>query len=336
MVGGDFVVMPEDPLNASHTPVLLQEVLDGLNLEPGCRVIDGTVGGGGHTGALLKIVRPKGKVLALDADPVAIQRVSKKYPEAVADGELTPVQANFGKMNVVAKENFFSSVDGILLDLGLSSFQLETPNRGFSFRLDGPLDMRFDLGQNETAESIVNTWNEQRLADMIYLYGEERRSRPIAKRIVQERPFRSTTQLAEVIAKVISKSSGKRSQKTKIHPATRTFQALRIAVNQELVQLERALAHSIPLLKNAGRIAVISFHSLEDRIVKQWMRTEALTYVRDESHPLGGYDREATLTLITRKPIIPTAEEIARNPRSRSAKLRIAARVRHEQETQKP
>lgn len=327
---------PKDPLDASHIPVLLKEVLDGLNLSPGCKIIDGTVGGGGHTGAILERIGPDGKVLALDADPVAIERVGQRYSSEVNDGRLTLVQTNFGFMDEAVKEINYGLVDGILLDLGLSSFQLETPERGFSFRHVGPLDMRFDLEQAETAESIINTWHEEDLANIIYRYGEEKRSRAIAKRIVQERPLRSTTDLAEVVAKVISKSSGKRSSKSKIHPATRTFQALRIAVNQELIQLERALAHSLPLLKNAGRVAVISFHSLEDRIVKQWMRAEALTYIRDDTHPLGGYDREATLTLINRKPITPDAEEIAQNPRSRSAKLRIAERVRHEQEKQQP
>ncbi len=321
---------PQDPVNASHIPVLLHEVLDGLNLAPNSKVIDGTAGGGGHTGAFLEQVGPHGKVLALDADPVAIARVGHRFSEEVADERLTLIQTNFGYMDEAVKETNFGLVDGIFLDLGLSSFQLETPERGFSFKYAGPLDMRFDLEQEETAESIINTWREEDLANIIYRYGEEKRSRAIARRIIQERPFRSTTELAEVVAKVISKSSGKRASKPKIHPATRTFQALRIAVNQELAQLERALAHSLPLLKNAGRIAVISFHSLEDRIVKQWMRAEALTYVRDDTHPMGGYDREAQITLLNRKPITPNAEEIAQNPRSRSAKLRIAERVRHE------
>lgn len=313
---------PKNVTNVQHHPVLLQEVIKDLSHCKGGMAIDCTVGGGGHTAALLEAVGPTGKVLGLDADPAAIQRVSKRFSAAITQGQLALVQANFGELKEVASQFGFHPVAAILFDLGLSSFQLDTAGRGFSFRLDGPLDMRFDPEQRETAHDIVNTWDEESLADLLYNYGEERRSRSIAKRIVANRPIQSTKVLAEVVARTVPKTSNQR-----IHPATRTFQALRIAVNRELTQLQRALTHSLTLLKPTGRIAVISFHSLEDRIVKQWMRAEAQTYVRDDSHPMGGYEKVANLNLVTRKPITPSAEEIQRNPRSRSAKLRIAERV---------
>lgn len=315
-------MLPADPADAHHEPVLLTEVMTGLDIRPGAAVIDCTIGGGGHTEALLKAVGSRGRVLGLDADPAAIDRVSRRFSDAYRSGHLTLCHAKFGNLGQIAPKVGFAQVDAILLDLGLSSFQLETSERGFSFRKEGPLDMRFDPKQIASAYEIVNTWSEKDLANLIYQYGEERRSRAIAKGIVGARPLRSTLELAEVVTRAVPKSS-----KQRIHPATRTFQALRIAVNDELVQLRQALTHSISLLNIAGRIAVISFHSLEDRIVKQWMREQAQTYVRDASHPLGGYDKKATLSIYTRKPITPSAEEIEGNPRSRSAKLRIAEKI---------
>ncbi|MEM7126460.1 MAG: 16S rRNA (cytosine(1402)-N(4))-methyltransferase RsmH [Chloroflexota bacterium] len=316
------MVVPNDPSGVNHEPVLLDEVIQGVTKFPGGKAIDCTLGGGGHTKALLNLVYPSGKVLGLDADPAAIHRVSQVYADEIGVGQLVLVQANFSLLDAVARERGFEAVDLILFDLGLSSFQLETSERGFSFRHDGPLDMRFDPGQDKTADEIINTWSEKEIADLIYQFGEERRSRAIAKRIVAHRPIRSTLELATVVSSAVPKTS-----KQRIHPATRTFQALRIAVNEELTQLQRALTLSLPLLKTAGRIAVISFHSLEDRIVKQWMRKESQRYIRDDTHPLGGYERVATLDVLTRKPIVPNRDEVERNPRSRSAKLRIAAKI---------
>lgn len=314
---------PPDPQDADHIPVLLAEVLDGLQAQPGGRYIDGTVGGGGHTARILSECAPDGQVLAVDADPAAILRVAHLLPQAVAEGRLLLVQGRFEEMAQIAGEQNFVPVDGILLDLGVSSFQLETGERGFSFSQDGPLDMRMDPTAPLSAAEIVNTWPEFDLADLIFRYGEERRSRPIARHLVKNRPISTTLALAEIVEQAVG---GRRGSRT--HPATKTFQALRIAVNDELGQLERVLPVALDLLKPGGRLAIISFHSLEDRLVKQWMQAEAQDFIPDRYHPYGGTDRTPTLEIITRKPITPGPDELATNPRSRSAKLRIAERVK--------
>lgn len=298
------------------------EILDGLKIQPGYRIIDGTVGGGGHTKKILERSAPTGQVLGLDTDPDAVHRVGERLSTAVADGRLHIAHANFGQIRQVAMSYGFVPVDGILLDLGVSSFQLETPDRGFSLQYDGPLDMRFDPEQEMDAGTIVNTWLEAELADVLYLYGEERRSRRIARFLVRNRPISSTTELAALVEVAVG---GRRGQR--IHPATRTFQALRIAVNRELTQLENVLPSCLDILKPKGRVAVISFHSLEDRIVKRWVQQEAKSYVQDPSHPRGGHEREPRLQVITPKPLTPSPTEIEQNPRSRSAKLRIAERI---------
>ncbi len=314
---------PPDPQDADHIPVLLAEVLNGLQAQPGGRYIDGTVGGGGHTARILSECAPDGQVLAVDADPAAILRVAHLLPQAVAEGRLLLVQGRFEEMAQIAEEQDFAPVDGILLDLGVSSFQLETGERGFSFSQDGPLDMRMDPTASLSAAEIVNTWPEFDLADLIFRYGEERRSRPIARHLVKNRPISTTLALAEIVERAVG---GRRGSRT--HPATKTFQALRIAVNDELGQLERVLPVALDLLKPGGRLAIISFHSLEDRLVKQWMQAEAQDFIPDRYHPYGGTDRTPTLEIITRKPITPGPDELAANPRSRSAKLRIAERVK--------
>lgn len=310
-----------DPEGAQHIPVLLAAVLDALRLQPGANVIDGTLGGGGHTAAFLQQTAPDGRVLGIDADPAAIRRVSERLASAVESGRLVLAQANFQSLADVARQHGFAHVDGILLDLGLSSFQLETAERGFSFQQSGPLDMRFDPGQAVDAQEIVNTWPEKELADILYRYGEEHRSRRIARYVVENRPIESTEQLAAVIAKAVGQRGGRR-----IHPATKTFQALRIAVNRELDVLESVLPQALELLRPGGRLAVISFHSLEDRIVKQWMQFEASDFVRDPADPYGGHVKQPGLQLVTRKPITADEDEIRRNRRSRSAKLRVAER----------
>lgn len=311
-----------DPAGARHVPVLLNEVLEGLAIRPGARIIDGTLGGGGHTAAMLERSAPNGRILGLDADPAAIRRVAQRLAPAVKTGRLVLVQANFTAIAQVATFHGFNQVDAILLDLGLSSFQLATAERGFSFAQSGPLDMRFDPQQRLTAAEIVNTWPEDELADVIYRYGEEHRSRRIARYLVRQRPFTTTDELAEAVSRAVGGRRGKR-----IHPATKTFQALRIAVNHELAYLEETLPQCLALLKPGGRLAVISFHSLEDRIVKRWMQFEASDYLPDPMHPYGGIERTPTLRLITKKPITATPAEMADNPRSRSAKLRIAAHL---------
>lgn len=311
-----------DPTDARHVPVLLNEVLEGLAIRPGARIIDGTLGGGGHTAAMLERSAPDGRILGLDADPAAIRRVGQRLTQAVETGRLVLAQANFVEMAQVAAAHGFDQVDAILLDLGLSSFQLATAERGFSFAEPGPLDMRFDPQQTLTAAEIVNTWPEDELADVIYRYGEEHRSRRIARYLVRQRPIMSTDELAEAVSRAVGGRRGKRT-----HPATKTFQALRITVNHELAYLEETLPQCLSLLKPGGRLAVISFHSLEDRIVKRWMQFEASDYLPDPAHPYGGRERTPTLRLITKKPITAAPAEVADNPRSRSAKLRIAAHL---------
>jgi 16S rRNA (cytosine1402-N4)-methyltransferase len=311
--------LPPDPTGASHTPVLLDEVLAGLDIRPGIWVIDGTLGGGGHTEAILQKVAPDGRVLSIDADPAAIRRVHQRLKHAVTGGSLVLAQGNFGEIDGLARSHGFGEVDAILLDLGVSSFQLETAARGFSFALDGPLDMRFDPAHGPSAAEIVNLWPEDELADLLFRYGEERRSRRIARYLVQHRPFTTTRQLAEAIERAVGGRRGSR-----IHPATQSFQALRIAVNNELEQIQSALPQALGLLRPHGRLAVISFHSLEDRIVKQWMQQEAATSLPDPASRSGHRPRQPTVTLLTRKPITASAAEQQRNPRSRSARLRVA------------
>jgi 16S rRNA (cytosine1402-N4)-methyltransferase len=311
-----------DPAGTEHVPVLLAEVLAALQVHQGGDYIDGTLGGGGHTEAILTQAAPAGRVLGIDADPAAIRRVADRLATYVEQGRLLLVQTPFDRMAEVASNLSFTPVDGILLDLGLSSFQLGTAERGFAFAVEGPLDMRFDPKQGESAADLLNTWSAEEITDILYRYGEEHRSRRIAQFIVNNRPIRTTSQLASVVEDAVGGRRGSR-----IHPATQTFQALRIAVNDELRQLERVLPQTIKLLRPGGRLAVISFHSLEDRIVKQWMREQAQRYVPDPLHPLGGEEREPILTILTKKPIVASDTEIAANPRSRSAKLRVAERL---------
>ena len=313
---------PPDPEGASHVPVLLDDVLNGLQILPDARLIDATIGGGGHAAQMLQHSAPDGWLLGLDADPAAIRRVKQRLSHAVADKRLRLAHAHFRDIAQVAAAHDFHAVDGILCDLGVSSYQLATAARGFSFMHDGPLDMRLDTTQGNSAADIVNHWDEKELADILYIYGEERRSRRIAKAIVGKRPFRSTTQLADLVTQAVG---GRRGQK--IHPATKVFQALRIEVNQELAQLEQMLPKALGLLKPGGRMVIISFHSLEDRIVKRWMQAQARTFEPDPTHPHGGRECQPTIKAITRKPIQATVDEIALNPRSRSAKLRIAESI---------
>jgi 16S rRNA (cytosine1402-N4)-methyltransferase len=311
-----------DPIGARHVPVLLPEVLGGLQVRPGATFVDCTVGGGGHAAAILEASAPDGRLLGLDADPAAIRRVAQRLAEPLMGGRLMLVQAHFEQLAAVVQEYAVGPVDGILLDLGVSSFQLETPERGFAMLLDGPLDMRFDPEATLSAADIVNTWDERSLADLLYRYGEESQSRRISRYLVQRRPFSTTSELAAGIERAVGGRRGSR-----IHPATRSFQALRIAVNRELEQLERVLPQCLQVLAPGGRLAVISFHSLEDRIVKHWLQQEARTFVPDPTLPQGGYTRTPALAVITRKPIEAGEAEKAQNPRSRSAKLRIAEKL---------
>jgi 16S rRNA (cytosine1402-N4)-methyltransferase len=300
---------------AIHIPVLLNEAIDALRVEPGGRYIDCTVGEGGHTTAVLE---RGGRVLGIDIDPQAIE---------VARARLLP----YGKLAILINKSFdaldqicsslgFQPVRGILFDLGMSSFQLSNTKRGFSFQYDAPLDMRFSPTQELTAATIVNTFPEEEIASIIERYGEERRSTEIARSIVQNRPFSTTRQLATVVARAVG-------MRRKIHPATKTFQALRIAVNQELERLKAALKQAVNILEVGGRLVVISFHSLEDRLVKKFLRRESQDCVCPPQTPACICGHRAILQLITKRVITPSPTEVLANPRSRSAKMRVAERI---------
>jgi 16S rRNA (cytosine1402-N4)-methyltransferase len=304
-----------------HTPVLLDAVVAALQPRPGAVLIDGTVGGGGHAAALLARSQPGGHLLGIDADPAALQAAAA-HLAAVGPPESYVLQhGTFENVQAIAQQHGIAAADGILLDLGVSSHQLDTPARGFAFGADGPLDMRLDPTRGPTAADLLATLNERALADLIYRYGEERASRRIARRIVEQRQRQPITSTAALAALVASALGGGRSKRQAIHPATRTFQALRIAVNRELEQLESALPQAVTLLKPGGRLAVISFHSLEDRIVKQFVRAES-GYGGSEAAP-----GPVRLQIITRKPLVASEAEVQANPRSRSAKLRVAERL---------
>jgi len=282
---------------------MLDEVLEWLLPAPGKILVDGTFGGGGHTAALAKLVSPDGQVLAMDLDEEAIERseaVVSKLPVVLAIGSYTKIPELLASYDIEA-------VDGILLDVGLSSDQLADEERGFSYQSTGTLDLRFDRSRGEAAWQLLDRVDERGLADIIYKYGEERLSRRIARRIVaqrQEKPIRTADQLADLVRSCVPRSKGH-----SIDPATRTFQALRIAVNQELASLEQALERLPASLKPTGRLAIISFHSLEDRLVKHAFR------------------EDLRLEVLTKRPIRPSDAETQLNPRARSAKFRVAERI---------
>jgi len=290
----------------THIPVLLKETVEALAVQPGGRYIDCTLGAGGHAAAILDRSSPGGQLLGIDADPEAIA-VARARLEAYSSSALL-VNHNFANLKAICIKYDFSPVHGILFDLGLSSLQLDSSGRGFSFQHDAPLDMRLSPSQEVTAADIVNTYPEAELAGLIRNFGEESHSGKIARYIVQQRPIKTTLQLARVIEQAIGGRRGR------IHPATKTFLALRIAVNQELEHLQSALEQAIDLLGFGGRLVVISYHSLEDRIVKRFMHQEAS-------------GENACLRLINKKVITPSLVEVQLNPRSRSAKLRAAERI---------
>jgi 16S rRNA (cytosine1402-N4)-methyltransferase len=306
-----------------HTPVLLTETITALAPRSGGRYLDGTFGGGGHTWALLTASAPAGRVLALDADPAALARGAALV--AAAGDRLVLREGNFADLARYVREASFAPLDGVLLDLGLSSYQLADPARGFSFNATGPLDMRFGPSAATTAADLVNTLPEDELANLIFTYGEDRWARRIARAIMRERaraPLATTEQLAAVVARAVPAGRG-----SKIHPATRTFQALRIAVNRELDVLEAALAGALDVLAPAGRLAVISFHSLEDRIVKHFIRREATDCLCPPATPVCVCGHHATVRSVRRKGIRAGEAEVAANPRSRSAILRVAEKL---------
>ena len=302
-----------------HTPVLYQNVLNALNLHAGGHYIDGTVGAGGHAAGILECSSPDGRLLGLDRDPNALKLAGLRL-EPFSD-RVSLRHASYTAMDNEALALGWDRVDAILLDLGLSSMQLEDPKRGFSFRFDGPLDMRFDPEVDFMADELVNHMPQDELADVIKRYGEEPRARAIAEVIVQARPLKTTLELADVIA---SKTARNRKG---IHPATRTFQALRIAVNDELNALREGLETAVGLLSPGGRLAVISFHSLEDRIVKRFFRKESQDCICPPEQLICCCEHAASLRILTKRPIRPESDEISLNPRARSARLRVAERL---------
>lgn len=310
----------------SHAPVLTEEALKYLAVRPGGRYVDCTVGAGGHSRAILEASAPGGVLLGLDADPAAIDVASaalRDFPGAVR-----LVNANFREVGEICRRYKFDPVHGMLFDLGISSLQLAS-ERGFSFQVEARLDMRFSPEQPLTAAEIVNEYEERELADVIWRYGEERASRRIARAIVRARPVETTTELASIVAKA---AGGGSDARRKIHPATKTFQALRIAVNDELTAVSEALEQAIDLLGPGGRLVVISFHSLEDRIVKQFLQRESRDCICPPETPVCVCGHKASVRVLTRRPITPSEEEIGANPRSRSARLRAAERLNGEKE----
>ena len=301
--------MTKKILPTVHIPVLYEETLEALNLAPGKVIVDGTLGGGGHTLAIARAVAPTGLAIGIDRDPDALDRVDARFAEL---GETLPFKsyfANYCDFDAVLERAGVEKVDGFLLDLGLSSDQLADRSRGFSFDSEGDLDLRFDPTEGVPAYELLNRWRADKIADVIYRYGEERASRRVAAAIVaqrSEKPIRSARDFAEICRRC---NPSPPWNKQRIDPATRSFQALRIAVNDELGSLEIFLKKFIDYLNLGGRVAIISFHSLEDRLVKNAFR------------------ETPNLNVITRKPIIATDAEIERNPRSRSAKLRVAEKL---------
>ncbi len=303
-----------------HHPVLLPQVIGSLQPQSKGLYIDATFGLGGHARAILAASAPEGKLLGIDRDREALERGSQRLARYA--GRLELQHGDFADVRIIAGRKQFEPCDGILADLGVSSFQLEQAERGFSFQRFGPLDMRMDTASGLTAAEVVNRYPEVELAALIYKYGEDPRSRRIARAIVRARPLEDTLSLAEVVSRAVR--SGRRA---KIHPATRTFQALRIFVNDELDALRKFITSSIELLRSGGRLAIISFHSLEDRIVKSSLVSMARGCTCPPRLPRCVCGRKKLVKLVSRKPVSPVETEKIKNPRSRSAKLRVAERL---------
>ena len=303
---------------STHIPVLFSEVLDLLKPQPGGQYIDGTLGAGGHTTGILEASAPDGRVLVFDRDLEAIQFARRRLQPY--DERVVFINDSYATMNKLAKENGFTAVKGVLLDLGLSSRQLANAARGFSFLREGPLDMRYDPSLETTAADLINNLNEHELSTIFRRYGEVKRSTRISRLIMANRPIRTTTELADLIKAEIGQSG-------RIHPATQVFQALRIAVNDELAELERGIEAAIDVLEPGGRLAIISFHSLEDRIVKHTFRDLCKDCMCPPKQPVCTCDHHAMARRVTRRAIKPSADETASNSRSRSARLRVVEKL---------
>lgn len=303
---------------AAHEPVLYQDIILALKPKPAGRYVDGTLGAGGHAFGILTGSDPDGELLGLDVDPQALELARQKLKEF--GKRVTIVQASYVTLSQQLAKLGWKMIDGMILDLGASSMQFNTPERGFSFQAEGELDMRFDPTNPLTAAYLVNHLPETELSDILFRYGEEPRAWQITKAIIAARPITSTVQLAGVIR------SGHPSHE-RIHPATRTFQALRIAVNDELMAIEKVLPQAVQALGSGGRLAVISFHSLEDRIVKTFFRQESRDCICPPRQPVCTCGHKASIRELNRKPVTPLEQEITKNPRARSAKLRIVEKI---------
>jgi 16S rRNA (cytosine1402-N4)-methyltransferase len=313
-------------MKEEHLPVLVEEVMSMLAPAPGSLQIDATVGGGGHTGRILEATDPDGRLLGLDADGAAVARVDGRLRPRFGD-RLVLRRANFRELREVAPDAGFAAVDGLLFDLGLSSFQLADAERGFGFRTGGPLDMRFDTTRGVPASELLATLDARELAALLRRYGEEPQAGRIARAIVASRST-AAIETAEDLASLVQRvAPGDPRKRHRIHPATRVFQALRIAVNEELEALEEGLAAAVDLLRPGGRLVVLSYHSLEDRIVKRFFAAERRGCVCPPELPVCVCGRNPRLRLVTRPSLTPTDAEIAANPRARSARLRAAERL---------
>ena len=306
-------------MNLVHVPVLMNEIIHGIRPRAGAYFLDGTLGAGGHAEQVLLASGPDGKLIGLDVDPIAID-LAKERLSSFGD-RFQARNQSYTEMKSILASVDWPKLDGILLDLGASSMQFDEAQRGFSFSNDGPLDMRFDPTNPLRASEIVNEWEEQDISIILRDFGEEPRHRKLAQNIVANRPITSTAALAKLVGRTL------RAKKRTIHPATRTFQALRIAVNSELDNIKEALPDALSLLKSKGRLLVISFHSLEDRIVNQFIQHESKDCICPPEQLICDCEHTASLIKITKKPIIAQDTEVRRNPRARSAKLRIAERI---------
>ena len=298
---------------------MVPEILKYLEVSSGGRYIDCTLGEGGHTKSLLEASNPGGEVLGIDADHEAIE-VSKNRLEEYGERFIYD-NSNFKNIKKIAMKSKFVPCHGILFDLGVSSLQLDKESRGFSFRRKAPLDMRFSINQTLTAQDVLNTFSESEISDILYHYGEERQSRKIAKLIIENRPLSNADELSDLIKKNI------RQTNYKINPSTKTFQALRIYINEELNSLSQALEQSLEILGVGGRMAVISYHSLEDRIVKNFFKKESKYCICPPNIPKCDCEHFPKLKIVTKKPVSPSQSEIDANKRSRSAKLRVVERI---------
>ncbi len=306
---------------AFHQPVLLREAVEHLVVRPGGVYVDATVGEGGHASAVLAASAPLGVVLGIDRDPRSLSRAQQRLEDF--GHRFIGVPGNYADVVQVAQASGITDVNGLLLDLGFSSRQVDAPGYGFSFQRDEPLDMRYDpVNQGLTAADILNTYSEEILAKLFFEYGEEPRARAVARDVVRGRPVNTTKELSELVARVIRPTRGRR-----VNPATRVFQALRIAVNDELANLQAGLQAAIELLVSGGRLVVISYHSLEDRLVKNTLTRAAAKCICPPEVPECVCQHQPSLRLINRRIIRPSAEEVAANPRSRSAKMRVAEKL---------